>query len=122
MISLLGHTWTPSVPADAALAWDILVLQHHNNLRASAAALVVTWAPQPKNQRPPVSYSQHGYNTGAFGGSCVNALIERGVDVDEIAAQGLVALEAIKASVISKEDVEAAEVFSVASEADPSSP
>lgn len=122
MITLLGHTWTPAVPDDAALAFDLSILASNSPGRACAGALIATWGVQRANQRPPINYSEHNYNAGAFGGACFNELIKRGVPLGEVLSQGRVALDALRASIITAEEVEAAEGFSGPSEESTSTP
>jgi len=112
-ITIGEHTWTPQAPDDYALAADIAGLSVHNLVRAYAAAIVATWRGP---NRPKVSFRQHGFSAGSFGGACLNELHRRGMSVAEVIEVGTPAFVAVMEQFVPADEVRATEDFTEADE------
>lgn len=98
-------------PSSPSMAFDVVTATNTNELRAICAALGMCWEAGP-DLGCPAKYKDHKYNALAYGGAVLDALIARGVPLDQVTHAGQVAFMLLAAKLPTRKDVDEAEGFS----------
>lgn len=98
-------------PSSPSMAFDVVTATNTNELRAICAALGMCWEAGP-DLGCPAKYKDHKYNALAYGGAVLDALIARGVQLDQITHASQVAFMLLAAKLPTRKDVDDAEGFS----------
>lgn len=106
----LGDGTVPlRLPKSHAIRWEVWRAAGTNTDRAFSAALGVAWF---GSRRPKARYDRCGYDVMVYGGQVFDELVARGHAPLAIIAAGAVAYQWIGDSVITEEELTAAEDFS----------
>lgn len=115
-ITLAGKEITLVLPASMAMRWEVGTTVVRSIPRGMGAAVGVCiprglW-PIRDDKGKEKARPSYAYDMLEYGGQVVDSLTANGVSFEEIIESGKVALDLINSSVVTEEEVKAAEVFS----------
>ena len=112
-VTLLGRSHDLVQHPSEAVRWEVTILATISVIRGRAAALAATIPGCEKRFGIP-ALTRCGYAVPVWGEAAFNALRKAGVRLDDIMAQGEIALDFLTDGLVTEADVQAAEDFSEA--------
>jgi hypothetical protein len=111
IVTLGGREHTLTLPSSYAVRWEVAALAHVSVIRARSAALALTIPGGERGYKMP-ALSRCGFSVAVYGGEAFDALTAAGIALDDILAQGEIALDYLTDGLVTAKDVDAAEDFS----------
>lgn len=115
-VEILGRKVRLALPKSQTIAIECTGMLQNSPVRGLGACLAACWQAGAGRGAPKASLTACNYNVGLWGGKVVDELFGRGLTMADLQRAGMVAYNLLIGSLITEQEVKAAEGFSEAPE------